>query len=344
MGVVLRCWILVWSLLALGSLGEASAQEWRSAPAPEEGTELPLPPGGWTTVEGTYLRIHGDEDRTDLLLRLARHGSEALPHLAEQLGVPIGKTIHVYVASTEEQFRTLQPGRSPTWADATAWPRLGVVFLRDTKIRPATDEPLEQVLDHELVHVILGRAFAPRVPPAWLQEGAAQVLAGQAGPEVARILSSSSLTGGPMGIESLERRFPTDPLRARLAYAASADFVQYLQAEHGDAVLPELVGASLDGVGVWGAIHQATGASPSEVESSWSRRWKSRALVPASLMAELGEWVFVLGALLLPFGWVARRRRFHRRLQEMEEEEALVDRLVAELRSSRLAPDRFPSN
>lgn len=339
---ILRCWILLLLLSLPGA--DAWAQEWRSAPAPQEGTELPLPPEGWTTVEGTYLRIHGDADRTELLLRLARHGSEALPRLAGQLDVPIGKTIHVYVAGTEEQFRELQPGVAPTWADATAWPRLGVVFLRDTRIRPATDEPLEVVFDHELVHVLLGRAFAPRVPPAWLQEGAAQVLAGQAGPEVARILSSSALTGGPMSVESLERSFPADPMRARLAYAVSADFVQYLQAEHGDEVLSELVGASLEGVGIRGAVRRATGTFLDEVEADWGQRWASRASVPASLLADLGEWVFVGGALLLPIGWVMRRRRFHRRLREMEEEEALIDMLVDDLRARRFATERSPTN
>ena len=85
--------------------------------------------------------------------------------------LPVGRTVHVYVARTQEQFRTLQPGNAPTWADATAYPGMGTVFLRDPKIRIATDEPVEQVLDHELVHILLGRAFAPAIPPSWLQEG-----------------------------------------------------------------------------------------------------------------------------------------------------------------------------
>jgi hypothetical protein len=73
-------------------------------------------------------------------------------------------------------------GPSPEWADATAWPELGAIFLRSPDIRVGGDEPLEQVLDHELVHVLLGRAFGDEQPPIWLQEGVAQVLAKQLGP------------------------------------------------------------------------------------------------------------------------------------------------------------------
>ncbi len=332
---------LLWVFLSLASAG-AWAQQWQSAPVLEAHTELPVTPQGWTTVKGTYLRIHGAEDRTELLLRLSQHGSSAVLRLAEDLGVPIGKTIHVYVAGTEAQFRSLQPGRAPTWADATAWPRLGVIFLRDPQIRPATDEPLEQVFDHELVHVLLGRAFDPALPPAWLQEGAAQVLAGQAGPEVARTLSSSSLTGGPMSIASLERRFPDDPVRARLAYAVAADFVQYLQASHGDAIVSDLVRSSLEGRSLSATVHAATGSPLEAVEAEWGQRWSKKAAVPASLLANLSEWVFILGALMLPIGWVFRRRRFHRRLQEMAEEEALIDALLGDLRDGGLRTEAPP--
>ena len=66
------------------------------------------------------------------------------------------------------------------------------------------------------------RAFAPRTPPAWLQEGVAQVLADQLGPEQAQTLARGSMTG-LVSLEGLEHGFPSDPRRAQLAYAESAE-------------------------------------------------------------------------------------------------------------------------
>ncbi len=316
----------------------SQAQEWTSAPAADAvATDLPTLPDGWVTVPGTFLRVHGPDDRVDLLLRVARHGSASLPRLADTLEVPIGSTIHVYVADTEERFRTMQPGTPPSWADATAWPGLGVVFLRDPKLRPGTEEPLEQVFDHELVHILLGRAFAPEVPPHWLQEGVAQVLAGQAGPNIARELSQAPLRGGLVDLEALEHGFPADPLRARLAYAESADFVQYLQAEHGDDVVADLVHATAGGAGLSSAIRTATGSFLDDVEADWRRRWSTHASLSSGALAQLDSWVLGLGSLALIVGGILRRRRFHQRLQEMEREEALLDALVAELHARRVS-------
>ncbi len=285
----LGTFLLVLLLLAFGPRA-AEAQEWTAGPPVQpELTERPARPAGWTTVRGTWVELHGHESRADLLLRLSRHAAEALPRLAERLEVPPGGTIHVYVASTEEQFRSLQPGDAPTWADATAYPSLGVVFLRDPRIRIATDEPVEQVLDHELVHILLGRAFAPEVPPAWLQEGAAQVLAHQTGTATMRTMSSAALQGTIMGLESLERGFPRDPVLAQVAYAVSADFVQYLQVQHGERVIPELVHASLGGRSLKHAVRAATGASLDDVEASWRGRWTTGRGISAGIFGHLAE-------------------------------------------------------
>jgi hypothetical protein len=85
------------------------------------------------------------------------------------------------VVASDADFRALQPGQPPTWADATAYPAAGPICLRAPALRSGTDTRLEQVLDHELVHVLLGRAFAPAQPPTWLQEGIARVFAGEVG-------------------------------------------------------------------------------------------------------------------------------------------------------------------
>lgn len=324
---------LVWLALAAGA--PAAAQEWTAAPELPEPVELPAVPPDWVTVPGTWLRVYGDEAHLGLMTHIARHGSEALPALAERLQVPIGTTVHVYVAGDDAVFRAIQPGVPPTWADATAWPKLGAVFLRTPGARGVTDAPLEQVLEHELVHVLLGRAFAPERPPQWLQEGVAQLLAGEIGPEEAQTLQAAHRLGGLVPLRTLERGFPADPRRAQLAYAESADFVAWLVDEHGEEALPTLIRASAAGDTMRQAVRLATGRYLEDVEADWQARWAARPGLEVSMLASV-DWLFALGGVALAAAFVQRRRRFRRRLEEMAQEEALVDALLASYRS---APD-----
>jgi Peptidase MA superfamily len=321
-------WLLLFLLALVSVVPAASAQQWTSAPARPVLVDLPVTPADWSTVPGTYLRVHGPLELVPVLMRVARHGSEVLPDFAERLNVPIGSTIHIYVAPDDATFRQLQPGRPPTWADATAWPELGVVFLRAPDARQGGDpEPLEQVLEHELVHILIGRAFAPNDPPAWLQEGAAQVLANQLGPEEAQILARGAAGAGLISLDALQARFPVDARRAELAYAQSADFLAFLMETGGDDVLPKLVESSRAGGSIRQVVYTSTGRFLEDAEAEWKARHTGLPIRLAAL-ANL-DWVFGLGALALVIAWVRRRRQFKRRLEEMGREEDLVDELVA---------------
>lgn len=320
--------LFVWSWLLAAV--PAAAQQWTTAPERVELAELPVIPADWTTIHGPYLRVHGPLDLVPVLVRVARHASTALPAFAEQLDVPIGSTVHLYVAPDNDSFRALQPGLPPLWADATAWPDLGVVFLRAPDARQGGDpEPLEQVLEHELVHILVGRAFAPNDPPAWLQEGAAQILANQLGPEEAAVLSRASGAGW-IPLDALTRRFPSDPRRAELAYAESADFLAYLMETSGDDVLPRLIESSRAGGSLRQAVYQSTGRFLEDVEAEW-RRGHDGLPVQLAALANL-DWVFGLGAIALVVAGIRRRREMVRRIAAMDDDD-VVDGLIGATRS-----------
>ena len=330
-------WTLALLFFALlGAPNDALAQEWKATPTwtDELASDRPAVPAGWVTEKGSYLRIHGHPDDMATLVRMARHGSEALPRLSERLQVPIGHTIHVYVATSDTQFRALQPGKAPTWADAVAYPALGVVILRAPGVRGGTAQPLERVFDHELVHILLGRAFAPAVPPTWLQEGTAQLLAGEVGPQVARDIASGMAAGGLIDLDNLAHGFPKDALRARLAYAQSADLVAWLEQNYGEQVVPTLVAETRSGKTMAAALRKATGRFLHEVEADWARQYTRG--IGFSWTSVMNEGVlFGLGGIVLAVGGVMRRRRFHQRMEELARQEALIDELAAQLYSRR---------
>jgi hypothetical protein len=315
----------------------AYSQEWTAGPTPEEesGWDVPLPPEGWETVYGSFLRVHGDPQDYAQMLRLARHGSDALPRLATELGVPIGDTIHVYIAGSDTEFRALQPGTAPSWADATAYPSLGVIYLRSSRARHGQSKPLEQVMDHELVHILLGRAFYPKRPPQWLQEGVAQVMAGEFTPRTTEDLAAGMLGGGLLSLEELSRGFPSDARRAKLAYAQSADFVAWIQMAYGPEVLGMLIHEMAAGASIRAAIRRSTGAFLEDIDREWRGRLNSG--IPLSLMplTSVDAW-WAFGGVALLVGGVLRRRQFRRRLAEMEAEERLLDEMLEQMAAERL--------
>ena len=323
---------MVWAWLCV----PAFAQEIVTAPTPEEESSWQVPPipEDWVSVNGAAIQIHGHPNDWGVMTALQEHSLQAVPDLANQVGLPIGDVIQVFVAPTDADFRRLQPGKAPSWADATAYPALGVIYLRAPRARGPATKPLGMVMDHELVHVILGRAFYPQPTPSWLQEGMAQLMAGEHGPDAARAMSDGMASGGLIPLDSLEGRFPSDPVRARLAYAQSADFLAWLQQQYGDEALPTLVQSMAAGESLGSSVYRVTGAPLSTVEAAWRSRISTG--IPIGLEAwTRTEALWGFGGILLVIGGVMRRRQFRRRLAEMEREEALVDAVLAQIRAER---------
>lgn len=334
-----RVRVAMLALVALGTVaavpGAAVAQEGPAMRALElddiEGlfAEPLPPPEGWRTVEGLYTRIHAHPDDLGTARTLADHADASVPELAAALGVPSGATIEVFLAPDTDTFRSMQPGRPPEWADGTAWPNRGLVFLRSNRVRIGVDEPLTQVLDHELVHIILGRAFSPRPVPRWLQEGAAQLLARQYSPELTDRLASGLLGDSLLRLDEITQGFPRDAGRARLAYAQSADLVAYLQNTYGEDTLSAVTLGLASGRSVDRSLRDATGVSSYELDQAWRARisaspmWLKPLVADSTLLGVTGL-VFVVGGVL-----VRRRRRAI--LDRWEEEEALHDAIYASL-------------
>jgi hypothetical protein len=335
----------LWSVVLFVALSTSAARaaEFREAPPMAEPGWLPVTPADWVEIEGPAFHIHGPARDELALRRLSDHATRSLPRLAEALGAPIGGEVHVYVADSDERFRSLQPGAVPSWADGTAWPSSGTIFLHGSRARSGLARPLTQVLDHELVHILLGRALAPNEVPAWLQEGTAQVLAGEVGLDLHERIGRGMASGGLPSFDELERGFPHDPGRADLAYAMSASLVEQIQARGGPDALPRLVHAVAEGQGMRGAVRTVTGDSLKEIQASWRSGWLS--WLPAWLIgSRLVDYLMVGTAVVFFVGGAARTFRRTRKYTDWRTEGAALRRMAWELAARRggTDPDRDP--
>ncbi len=286
---------------------------------------MPPVPDDWTVVPSPFADVHSTNGDKPTALRLSRHIAATLPGLARELDLAIGNRIHVVVAPTQAAFHDLQPGRAPDWADGPAWPKHGWIFLRAPRLRGQTTETLEMVLEHELVHILLGRAFGSRTVPRWLQEGLAQLMAGEYTAETTKTLAQGTLGDNLISLQELSRGFPKNPLRAHLAYAQSADLVAFIRNEYGPTALKKVIHGLAAGENFAPTIRRATGDLVEEVDHKWRSRLKASPFQLSPLMDE-GVW-WGLGAFLVPLAWFAARRRNRKKLDRWKREEILEDAL-----------------
>ncbi len=287
--------------------------------------EAPAVPADWVRIPSPLADVHAAPRDKATALRLSRHIAARLPALAADLDLPVGNRIHVVVAPTQAEFHSLQPGRLPDWADGTAWPHRGLIFLRAPRLRGHTTETLESVLEHELVHVLLGRAFGSRPVPRWLQEGVAQLKSGEYTAETTATLAKGILGDNLMSLHELSRGFPENALRAQLAYAQSADLVAFIQNTYGKAAINTLIREMASGERFAPAMRIATGEYVDDLDRAWRERLQSSPLGVSAVFNE-GLW-WALGALLVPVAWFAVRRRNRRKLERWSREEVLEDAL-----------------
>jgi hypothetical protein len=166
-------------------------------------------------------------------------------------------------------------------------------------------DSLEEVLDHEVAHVMIARAAAGGSVPRWFNEGLAMV-AGRPWDLGDRARLTLAVLGGeaaPLG--RVESWFGGGAAEVRRAYVVSGAFVRDLLARHG----PTSAAAILDGVAAGldfpTSFRRATGTDLAVAEEAfWRRRTLWNRWVPV-LTSSMTLW----GAITLLALYVIRRRR-----------------------------------
>lgn len=169
---------------------------------------------------------------------------------------------------------------------------------------------LRRLIPHELTHVMLDDLAGGQPRPAWLEEGWAMVNEGPPEPEWVRILQEPRLEG--ISLAGLCGEFPTDPLRARQAYALSWAAVRYIQEQEGNGGLLRLLNAYAGGASCEGSVRQVLGRSLDRLAREAEAALRPKPLWQAALEG-LGPWLVLfallsLGPLSLLLGGPSGRR------------------------------------
>jgi hypothetical protein len=196
-----------------------------------------------------------------------------------------------------------------------------VIFPERTPTYP--DGSLEELVHHEVAHVLIARAARGRPLPRWFNEGVAMAAGGAWGIEDRGRLALATLARGPVPLAATDALFAGGGGAAARAYAVAGAYVRDLRRRYGSGVTGDVLARVGRGVAFEDAFRQATGEPLAAAEASfWRRQTFGQRWLPF-LTSSFALWLAVTLLAL----WAFRRRR--RRDAELAERWALAERASA---------------
>ena len=206
------------------------------------------------------------------------------------------------------------------WVAGYALSDRGLVVVMPQRVPNYPDSSLEDLLRHEVAHVLISRAAGHRPLPRWFHEGLAMIAGGSWGFDDRSRLTLALVADRPVSLAELEERFGGGQAEVNRAYAVAGAFVRDLFERYGQESAPAILSGVSRGLPFAEAFRAATGTSLAGAEASfWSRQTFWYRWVPV-LTSSVTLWLLVTLLAL----WAIRRRRARdaalRRLWEAEDE------------------------
>jgi hypothetical protein len=214
----------------------------------------------------------------------------------------------------------------PRWVAGYAYSERGIVVLLPARTPSYPDSSLEDLLRHEVAHVLVARAAGNRRLPRWFHEGMAMIAGLSWGLDDRTRLTLALATDRAVSLSELDRRFGGRQGEVNRAYAIAGSFVRDLLERHGPGAPAAILGGVARGLSFEDAFHGATGVSLAVATSDfWRRQTFWYRWIPL-LTSSVTLWIFIT---LLALWAIQRRRERDAALKRMWDEEEERSRVAA---------------
>ena len=169
----------------------------------------------------------------------------------------------------------------PSWVSGYTDGVSNVVVLLPERTPSYPDGGLEEVLAHEVAHVLIYRASAGRNVPRWFNEGVAMLAGRSYRLRDQTQLALGLLSGEKVPLWNLDDLFRGDRWQVERAYALSGALVQDLLDRYGTGLPSALFSRVASGLPFDEALRRTTGATLVDVgESFWARQGVLKRWIP----------------------------------------------------------------
>lgn len=202
----------------------------------------------WRSQEADGVRVWWYGDHGAQARSVAQTARGVMDRLARLVGSTAAGEVEIVTYAGQADMRPSLAERGEAYEArlATLGARVAPhILLLDVETRSGE---LEEILAHELSHLVLGMHFGREYidAPLWLEEGLAMYVEGPLDPDERALLEEAQARDALMSVRSLTS-FPGRAELVPLAYAQSRDIVDYLIETHGTGPFRAFVNAIAGG-------------------------------------------------------------------------------------------------
>lgn len=258
---------------------------------------------------------------------VANHFLKQFPHikieLEQSLGLQLRSRPILKLVESPEDFAAMSG--SPHFI-AFAVPARNLIAMRISPADSTKPWQLNDILKHELCHLMLHENIEDSSLPRWLDEGVCQWVSGTVGEFLALgDVGQVDFSRGEMPLARLSKRFPAEKRQLASAYRQSRDFVQYVSAHYGRESVKRILQSLKNGEDMDSALMNNLNSTLVTLESDWRNSQSGTRVLFIWLGHYLYEIIFFIAALLAVVSFIWRKAFIRRRDEDQEEDDNEVE-------------------
>lgn len=174
----------------------------------------------WEVTETPHFKFYYEAEDQNLIPSIQYAAERSVDRISSLINHHVDGKTSVYLVSNPRAFSEVISGQVPDWGVGFAIASRNLIIL----LSPRYVEhliPIEQIVQHEYAHIVLGQKMGRNHLPRWFDEGLAMYLSHEIMMRDSFILTQAVVTDNLIPMEQLEFRFPHGESQARLAYLQS---------------------------------------------------------------------------------------------------------------------------
>jgi Peptidase MA superfamily len=266
-------------------------------------------------AQAPQLQFDGPPEMAAVRARLESIDPHRFADITQLTGVTdSGPAIHVVLAPENSELAH----EVATWVAGFAVGESALVVIFPSRSPSYPDDTLEDVLRHEVTHVLIWRASGGRPIPRWFNEGLAMAAERDRQFEDQTQFLYQLATGSHANLDELNRLFSGGQNDQTRAYALAGALVHNVVQRYGPAVSGDILRRVSGGARFDDAFQAATGRTPDAMEADF---WQSQRIWTTWLPIIASSTTLWLAITMLALLAIYMRHRKNRAIEEKWAEE-----------------------
>lgn len=253
-------------------------------------------------AEPPQLIIEAPTSLTPLTTRVQNMNKARVQAVMTLVGVEQpGNPIRVIIAPEQSDWAR----HAPSWVSGYAISEQDLIVLLPERVLGYPYDSFESLFEHELAHILIGRAAGGQSVPRWFDEGLAMVAAHSWKFDDRARLVWAMLTGEQTSLTELDNLFRKNGDSARHAYVLSHAFIRYCLRQYGSEWPKQLLTTVSQGYSFHAAFAHTTSHS---LEHATAQFWDQQSLWSRWIPVATSSGVLWVGIIVLAL-YVFKKQR-----------------------------------